>query len=66
MAISRQDAILAFSESARTFVHYITAAANDICKNAKRQTLMADDILKAIDEIDFGEMKEPLQAYLEV
>ncbi|WOL03495.1 hypothetical protein Cni_G12215 [Canna indica] len=61
----QKDALLAFSESTRIFIHYLSATANDICKESKRQTMNADDVLKAIEEIDFPEFVEPLKASLE-
>lgn len=43
----------------------ITCRANDICKESKRQTINADDVLKAIEEIDFPEFVGPLKASLD-
>ncbi|KAL1323465.1 hypothetical protein HN51_033798 [Arachis hypogaea] len=60
-----KDALLAFSESARIFIHYISATANDICKESKRQIVNADDIFKALEETDFSEFIRPLKASLE-
>ncbi|KAJ4724823.1 Nuclear transcription factor Y subunit B-3 [Melia azedarach] len=59
-----KDALLAFSESARIFIHYLSATANDICKEAKRQTINAEDVLKALEEIDFPELIGPLRGSL--
>ncbi|KAJ8768053.1 hypothetical protein K2173_020993 [Erythroxylum novogranatense] len=59
-----KDALLAFSESARIFIHYLSATANDICKESKRQTINADDVVKAIEEIEFPEFIAPLKASL--
>lgn len=42
-----------------------TCRANDICKESKRQTINADDVLKALEEIDFPEFVEPLKVALE-
>lgn len=39
-----QDALLACAEAAKLFIHYLTATANDACKDAKRQTISADDV----------------------
>ncbi|CAL9107940.1 unnamed protein product [Musa textilis] len=61
----QKDALLAFSESTRIFMHYVSATANDICKESKRQTINADDVLKALEEIDFPEFVEPLKVALE-
>ncbi|KAF8395395.1 hypothetical protein HHK36_019341 [Tetracentron sinense] len=60
-----KDALLAFSESARIFIHYLSATANDICKESKRQTINADDVFKALEEIEFPEFIEPLKAFLD-
>lgn len=45
--------------------NYIVCRANDICKESKRQTISADDVLKAIEEIEFPEFIEPLKASLD-
>ncbi|PKI40513.1 DNA polymerase epsilon subunit 3 [Punica granatum] len=60
-----KDALLAFSESARIFIHYLSATANDICKESRRQTINADDVLKALEEIEFPEFIKPLKSSLE-
>ncbi|KAK7855073.1 DNA polymerase II subunit B4 [Quercus suber] len=59
-----KDALLAFSESARIFIHYLSATANDICKESKRQTINADDVLTALQEIEFSHFLGPLKASL--
>ena len=60
-----QDALLAFSESAKIFITYITAAANDACKGSKRQTMSEVDVLTALEELDFGELIPALKSSLE-
>ncbi|KAH9659882.1 CBFD NFYB HMF domain-containing protein [Citrus sinensis] len=60
-----KDALLAFCESARIFIHYLSATANDICKESKRQTINAEDVLKAIEAIDFNEFVDPLRDSLD-
>ncbi|KAM7273196.1 hypothetical protein ACFE04_027860 [Oxalis oulophora] len=60
-----KDALIAFSESARIFIHYLSATANDICKESKRSTMNADDVFKALDEIEFSEFIAPLKASLD-
>ncbi|KAM0916551.1 hypothetical protein ACQ4PT_010102 [Festuca glaucescens] len=62
--IVNKDAMAAFSESARIFIHYLSATANDMCKDAKRQTINAEDVFKALDEIDFPEFVDPPQDFL--
>eukprot|EP00898_Chlorokybus_atmophyticus_P001301 jgi/Chlat1/2171/Chrsp17S02740 len=61
----QKDALTALSHSALVFVHLLTATANDICQESKRQTLNADDVLKAVAELDFPELIPPLKASLE-
>ncbi|KAK4741916.1 hypothetical protein SAY87_025504 [Trapa incisa] len=60
-----KDALLAFTESARIFIHYLSATANDVTKESRRQTITADDVLKAIQEIEFPEFIGPLKSSLE-
>ncbi|XVF05167.1 hypothetical protein REPUB_Repub05bG0148300 [Reevesia pubescens] len=59
-----KDAVLAFTESARIFIHYLSATANDVCKESKRQTMNAEDVFKALEEIEFSEFVKPLKASL--
>jgi DNA polymerase epsilon subunit 3 len=60
----QKEALVAFAESAKIFIHYLTATANDVCHDAKRLTINADDVMKAIDEIEFSEFAEPLREAL--
>lgn len=43
----------------------MSCRANDICKESKRQTINGEDVLKAIEEIDFPELIGPLRASLD-
>ncbi|XP_020214165.1 DNA polymerase epsilon subunit 3 [Cajanus cajan] len=60
-----KDGLLAFSESARIFIHYLSATANDICKESKRQIINAEDVFKALEDTEFPEFIRPLKASLE-
>ncbi|KAK1410941.1 hypothetical protein QVD17_37484 [Tagetes erecta] len=60
-----KDSLSAFAESSRIFIHYLSATANDICKESKRQTINAEDVFKALEEIEFPEFVAPLRASLE-
>ncbi|KAI3747233.1 hypothetical protein L6452_09685 [Arctium lappa] len=60
-----KDSLLAFSESSRIFIHYLSATANDICKESKRQTINAEDVFKALEEIEFPEFVASLRTSLE-
>lgn len=39
--------------------------ANDICRESKRQIINAEDVFKALEEIEFPEFAAPLRASLE-
>jgi DNA polymerase epsilon subunit 3 len=60
-----QDALLACAEAGKLFIHYLTATANDACKDARRQTISADDVLTALGDLEFAELVEPLKEALE-
>ncbi|KAI5666731.1 hypothetical protein M9H77_16584 [Catharanthus roseus] len=60
-----RESLQAFSESARIFIHYLSATANDICRESKRQIINAEDVFKALEEIEFPEFAAPLRASLE-
>ena len=60
-----QDALLAISESAKIFITYITAAANDACKEGKRQTMSEADVFTALEDLDFGELIPSLRGSME-
>lgn len=47
------------------FISYITAAANDTCKEKKRQTLTADDVFSALEELEFQEILPQLKEAFE-
>ncbi|KAK9727010.1 hypothetical protein RND81_05G251800 [Saponaria officinalis] len=63
--ILHKEALIAFSESARIFIHYLSATAHDICSESRRQIINADDVLNALDEIEFSEFVEPLREALD-
>ena len=60
-----KDALLAFVESAKVFISYLTATANDICHESKRQIINVDDVFNALEDIEFGEFVTPLKAALD-
>ncbi len=53
------------SSPCQVFVSYLTSAANDICKEAKRQTISAEDVFTALQDLDFGELVPPTKDALE-
>ena len=46
---------LAFQRSAGIFIMYLTACANEFSKENKRQTILPEDIFKALEELDFDD-----------
>jgi len=60
----QKEALAAFAESAKVFIHFLTATANDICHENKRLTINAEDVMKAIDDVEFPEFAEPLREAL--
>ena len=60
----QKEALVAFAESAKIFIHYLTATANDVCHENKRLTINAEDVMRAIDEVEFPEFAEPLREAL--
>lgn len=48
----------------KALIQYSMCRANDICKESKRQIINADDVLKALEEIEFPELIDPLRVAL--
>lgn len=61
----QKDGVLALAESAKVLITFLTATANDICKEKKRQTISADDVFAALEDLDFGDLVAPLQVALD-
>lgn len=59
-----KDALSAFSQATKVFITYITAAAHDICRENKRSTVAAQDIMKALEELEFEAFLPNLQELL--
>lgn len=60
-----KEALTGFAECGRVFISYITDAANDVCRDAKRSTVTGDDVLQALRNVAFEEFIEPLTSQLE-
>ena len=63
--VTNKDALAALAESAKVFITYLAATANDICKEGKRQIISAEDILKALEDMEFSEFVAPLRDHFE-
>ena len=60
-----KEAIAALSECARVFVHLLSATANDVCGERKRQTINVQDVIDALEELEFSDLVETLQGSIE-
>eukprot|EP00546_Thalassionema_frauenfeldii_P011388 CAMPEP_0178920080 /NCGR_PEP_ID=MMETSP0786-20121207/14802_1 /TAXON_ID=186022 /ORGANISM="Thalassionema frauenfeldii, Strain CCMP 1798" /LENGTH=198 /DNA_ID=CAMNT_0020594099 /DNA_START=17 /DNA_END=613 /DNA_ORIENTATION=- len=60
-----KDASSAFCRACGIFCIYLTACANDIAREHKRQTITANDVLAAVQELDFDEFTPQLKTFLE-
>lgn len=49
----------------QVFINFITAAANDVCKEKKRATINADDVFQALDDLEFAELLPALKGSFE-
>ncbi|KAK8141823.1 hypothetical protein G3M48_009833 [Beauveria asiatica] len=56
------NAIMAMSKSTTVFISYLAAHANEITLNANKKTIMPADVFKALEEIEFDFLREPLEA----
>ena len=60
-----KDALTAFSQATKVFITYVTTAANDICRENKRSTVAPQDILQALQELDFPSFMPALEERLQ-
>ncbi|KAK3310406.1 uncharacterized protein B0T15DRAFT_518456, partial [Chaetomium strumarium] len=56
------NAILALTKSATVFINHLANAANENTVNSGKKTIMHTDVFKALDETEFGFMREKLEA----
>uniref|UniRef100_A0A6P7FSF6 DNA polymerase epsilon subunit 3 n=1 Tax=Diabrotica virgifera virgifera TaxID=50390 RepID=A0A6P7FSF6_DIAVI len=59
-----KDARSALSRAASVFVLYVTSQASNEAQNNNRTMLIANDVLKALEELDFENFIEPLEEVL--
>lgn len=60
-----KEAKSCLSRSASVFVLYLTATSVNQCKKDNHKTMTAQNVLDALEEIDFENFIEPLKAQLE-
>lgn len=56
------NAILALSKSATVFISHLASASNEFTLSANKKTIMPADVFAALDEIEYGFMRERLEA----
>lgn len=59
-----QDTRLQFHKATSLFLFHLTAVAAGHCKKAKRTTLNADDVMMALEDLEFEDLLEPVNTYL--
>lgn len=59
-----KDARSALSRAASVFVLYVTSQATKEAHKVNRKTLLGQDIIAALEELEFDEFVEPLQEML--
>jgi len=60
-----KEARSAISRAASVFVLYTTSCANNLAQKQKRKTLTGQDVLSAMEEMEFEQFVEPLKKSLE-
>jgi len=60
VAVSK-EARLAISKAASVFVLYATSCSNNFALKGKRKTINAQDVLSAMEDMEFEQFIEPLQ-----
>lgn len=60
-----KEARAAVAKAASIFILYLTSAANTIAKKANRKTINGQDVIQAMDDIEFEQFIEPLKEAFE-
>ncbi|XP_069121249.1 DNA polymerase epsilon subunit 3-like [Argopecten irradians] len=60
-----KEARLAISKAASVFVLYATSCSNNFALKGKRKTITAQDVMSAMDDMEFEHFVEPLQQCLD-
>ncbi|POS70007.1 hypothetical protein DHEL01_v211600 [Diaporthe helianthi] len=56
------NAILAMTKSATVFINHLANAANEVTTRQNKKTVMPADVFGALDDIEFGFMRERVEA----
>ncbi|KAL6062144.1 DNA polymerase epsilon subunit 3 [Balamuthia mandrillaris] len=60
----QKDAKLAIAKACKIWILYVTACANDFCQTSDRSLISANDVLAAMEELEFPQFQEPLKELL--
>ncbi|KAH0754392.1 hypothetical protein KY290_024662 [Solanum tuberosum] len=55
---------VAIQECVSEFIGFVTGQANDNCQREQRKTIMAEDVLSALNDFGFDDYIKPLSLYL--
>ena len=61
----QKEAKQAITKAAKIWILYATACSNDYCMNCNRTTISANDVLSAMDELEYNHFVEPLKETME-
>ncbi|GAB0142453.1 hypothetical protein EsHS_00003001 [Epichloe bromicola] len=56
------NAIIAMSKSVTVFINYLASHANEHTMAANKKTISPADVFRALDDVEFSFLKEPLEA----
>ncbi|KAJ1451050.1 hypothetical protein M885DRAFT_530782 [Pelagophyceae sp. CCMP2097] len=57
---------VALARAGGLFVLYVTAAAVEVCKESKRQTISSQDVMTALESLGFADVVDECRAYLDL
>ncbi|KAI0084543.1 histone-fold-containing protein [Irpex rosettiformis] len=60
----QKDVVLALSKGSTVFINYLAATAHDIAAQKQHKSVSASDVLKALEQIEMGDMVQKLQSDL--
>lgn len=61
-----KEARTGLAKVASVFVLYVTSASTNVAKKAGRRTISGQDILDAMEDIEFDNFVQPLKEFLEI
>lgn len=59
-----KDAVTACSAATTVFISYLSAVSTDIAAEKRRNTIFGDDIMEALDSVDFSDIRQKVEPFL--